>query len=282
MGKPPFRPRHGRVGQKSPRHLRNQGPTASETERAADRKIGYAELYGGAFSPEPDFTALPYLPALHNFVTVAMTEANPTAQYHMQALLHEYRGENLLVLGPQGNPAWRHFLAAFLPTLPELIEQRRDLASQHRIETLVDHFFASDNIDEEKKEFEFQEAQMRAQFLARERCLTSREVAALAGHTATNTAATAARWKSQGRIFAVNHGARDLFPAFQFASDGSPHPAIAKVLAIFAAKKQPWSTAFWFASNNGWLPHSAMPKQCLDDEAALLNAARQEAEPVIG
>jgi hypothetical protein len=80
-------------------------------------------------------------------------------------------------------------------------------------------------------------AQARKAFLAEFGTLTSREVAELAGSSASNRAALANRWKAEGRIFAVEMGGQTLFPAFQFSDDdGQPRPVIAEILEILQPK----------------------------------------------
>ena len=46
-------------------------------------------------------------------------------------------------------------------------------------------------------------------------------------YTAKDIQGPSAKWKREGRVFAVQDGEKDLFPAFQFA-DGEPLPVIKK------------------------------------------------------
>src|SRR5215213_383495 len=64
------------------------------------------------------------------------------------------------------------------------------------------------------------QAQARNQFLREFPTLTSHQVAEMSGSTASNAAAQANRWKAAGKIFAVNVGRGDRYPAFQFGDDG--------------------------------------------------------------
>jgi hypothetical protein len=120
----------------------------------------------------------------------------------------------------------------------------------------------------------------RRRFFEEVPCLTSEEVAALAGHTARNGSMTASRWKQAGRIFSVPGPREDVYPAFQF-QDGKPHPTVARVLAELPKRKSPWQVAFWFVSNNGWLG-GATPAARLADGDTVVAAARHEAEDIIG
>lgn len=120
----------------------------------------------------------------------------------------------------------------------------------------------------------------RRRFLETVPCLTSKQLAAMAGHNAKNEAMTASRWAQAGRIFSVPGPQEDLYPAFQF-QDGTPHPTVARVLAEMPEQKSSWQIAFWFVSNNGWLD-GATPAERLADCEAVVAAARHEVEKFIG
>jgi CheY-like chemotaxis protein len=122
-------------------------------------------------------------------------------------------------------------------------------------------------------------AEARRAFLAEFGTLTSREVAEFAGSRAQNRAALANRWKTEGKIFAVESGGQTLFPAFQFSDDdGQPRPVIAEILAVLQPRYSDWQTALWFTGRNGWLG-ARRPVDVLQSEPdAAVAAARQEAE----
>lgn len=73
---------------------------------------------------------------------------------------------------------------------------------------------------------------------------------------------------------------RVFFPAFQFGTDGQPHPALPKALRVFAeAEVDPWTVASWFrtvqallddATPADWMGHGR-------SEQRLLEAARRTA-----
>ena len=88
------------------------------------------------------------------------------------------------------------------------------------------------------------------------------------------------KWKREGRVFAVQDGEKDLFPAFQFA-DGQPLPIIKKILKALPDYLSPWQTAFWFESGNGWLD-GEIPQECLKNESEVIDAAEQLSKPTIG
>ncbi|MEP9404341.1 hypothetical protein [Sphingomonas sp. VNH70] len=122
---------------------------------------------------------------------------------------------------------------------------------------------------------------IRQRFMRDVETRTSTQVASLAGHTAKNRHQTAARWKSQRRVFAVPYQGQDWFPAFQFDDDGKPLAVIREVLAKLPAGRTPWQIAFWFVSSNSWLGGPA-PRDMLDDVAALIEAAGHERDEISG
>ena len=89
-----------------------------------------------------------------------------------------------------------------------------------------------------------------------------------------------AKWKHEGRIFAIQDDEKDLFPAFQF-SNGKPLPIIKEILEALPDYLGPWQTAFWFESGNGWLGGKT-PQECLKNKSKVIDAAEQLAKPEIG
>src|SRR6185295_87900 len=164
--------------------------------------------------------------------------------------------------------------------VPEIVRARRQEMTESNIDALVDAYLKDDPIAEARTEIETDNARERARFLSDVPCLTSRQIAEHAGHQAANTSITASRWKQQGRIFSVLWKGNELYPAFQFR-DGQPHPNVTKVLDQLPRRFSPWQVAFWFTSSNGWL-RGAVPADCLDDDIAIVTAARREGEPIVG
>ncbi len=121
---------------------------------------------------------------------------------------------------------------------------------------------------------------LRDRFVAETAPLTSTQVSEAFGYAGSNPYATAARWKKAGLIFSVHHRGTEYFPAFQFR-DGEPHPAIKPLLRALPASQSPWQRAFWFVSTNGWLGDRA-PVEVIDDLEAVLAAAKQEGQEVMG
>jgi hypothetical protein len=122
---------------------------------------------------------------------------------------------------------------------------------------------------------------IRQRFMHEVETLTSAEVAARAGHEAKNRHQTAARWKAQRRVFAVPYQGQDRYPTFQFDADGKPIPLIKKILEVLPASRTPWQTAFWFVSSNSWLGGPA-PREMLENEAGVLDAAAHESDEISG
>ncbi len=123
------------------------------------------------------------------------------------------------------------------------------------------------------------EAGMRADSIRRlighGKWLSAAQIAKEGGYSKSNPAAPANRWKKEGKAFAVNFKGQDLFAAYQFDQAMKPRPVIAEALVVLG-KKDPWKIAAWFGSVNGWL-RGRRPQDCLDDAAAVLQAAKQEA-----
>lgn len=156
---------------------------------------------------------------------------------------------------------------------------RRLYHSKVRNRQLLHHFLspAEEPSDAEILQLR-RNAEARKAFLAEFGALTSKQVAELVGSRATNRAALANRWKAQGRIFAIEAGGQTLFPAFQFAEDGQPRPAVADILAVFGPKAGGWQTALWFAGANGWLGAKRPVDLLKSAPEAVTAAARREAE----
>lgn len=178
------------------------------------------------------------------------------------------------------DPLVQQSVVSVIERVPEIVHARRDQISQANIDLLVDNFLRTEPTASARAEIELDNARERALFREQVPCYTSRQVAELAGHGATNASATTSRWKKAGRIFGVPWKDGDLYPAFQF-EEGRPRGIIARVLAALPARMTPWQTAFWLTSGNSWLD-GATPASMLDAGDAVVAAAEREAESVIG
>lgn len=164
--------------------------------------------------------------------------------------------------------------------VPEMVVSRKAEISERRIATLVDLLLGDDPAAEAMRAIEADNARERARFIRTVPTLTSKDLAAFAGHSAANASVTGSRWKQQGKVFSVPWRGGELYPAFQFR-DGRPHPAIKAILSELPKTMTAWQTAFWFVSSNSWLD-GRTPAETLDDETAVVEAAKREAEPIIG
>lgn len=122
--------------------------------------------------------------------------------------------------------------------------------------------------------------QMRRDYAKETPMLTAAQIHKMSGLRSRNTSVPASRWKAEGKIFALRIGGRDHYPAFQF-ENGAPRSIVKNILALMPPQMTPWQIAFWFASNNGWL-NGDKPRECLDNPAAVVDAARQMADIAIG
>ena len=99
-------------------------------------------------------------------------------------------------------------------------------------------------------------------------------------YTAEDIQDPSTKWKREGRVFAIQHDGKDMFPAFQFA-DGKPLPIIQKILEALPEDLTPWQTAFWFESGNGWLGGKT-PQECLKNESKVIDAAEHLGNSTVG
>ena len=141
--------------------------------------------------------------------------------------------------------------------------------SEKRIDAMVKEILNDQEWAEIDLEIEQENEEMRATYLQTTELYTDEDIQG-----------PSAKWKREGRVFAVHDGEKDLFPAFQFA-DGKPLPIIKKILKALPEDMSPWETAFWFESGNGWLD-GEVPQECLKNESDLIDAAEQLAKPMIG
>lgn len=182
------------------------------------------------------------------------------------------KGESALVIS-----APRSMLSA-IEQVAEQIAWERDQA-ERLLDALVDDDLAR-VLNQPRVLQLHRQAELRAEFLRRFEPLTSAEVAGLSGSNARNTSALANRWKSEGKIFAVSTGRADRFPAFQFGDDGKPLAVIADVIRAFDGESG-WTLALWFVAPSGWLNGLAPVDVLRNDPAAVAEAARRSAEPLI-
>ena len=122
--------------------------------------------------------------------------------------------------------------------------------------------------------------ELRRKYLDRTPTLTAEQVHRNSGLHSRNKSEPASRWKSEGKMFAIRIGRRDLYPAFQF-EDGVPRPVMRDVLSALPEGITAWQKALWFASGNGWLDGDE-PQRRLNDGLRVVEAARRLADPADG
>lgn len=109
----------------------------------------------------------------------------------------------------------------------------------------------------------------------------SERIAEDAGSKARNRSATASRWLSENRIFAVDHRGANLFPGFQFGPEGQPRPVIKRVLDVFAPYGlSGWEIALWFTTATGWLDDDRPVDLLIKSPDDVVEAARHAFEAV--
>ena len=122
-------------------------------------------------------------------------------------------------------------------------------------------------------------ASLRAEFIRTYELLDAEQVHGLYGSSAKNRAALAARWRSDRKIFAVEHGGRLLYPAFQFDEVGRPKAVVGRILKALGPATGPWQTAIWFTTPNSWLDRRK-PVELLEREPDLvIDAADDVSNP---
>ena len=122
-------------------------------------------------------------------------------------------------------------------------------------------------------------AKARARHLTEYRLLTAEVIHEMTGSTSANRSSTATRWRKKGRIFAVKHAGRTLYPAYQFQEDGHPYPVIEEVLSVFGKDLQGWQIALWMISPNGWLDGLPPVEYLAKQPEAVVKAAKHEVKP---
>ena len=174
-------------------------------------------------------------------------------------------------------------LETLLPFLDHLLVEKTGKIREKKLEELV-QFMASQLVSPSAVDTQMAHrlASRRARILNEFGYMTAEELADENNSQSANRSALADNWKKRRQVFSVNHRddsgrTREVFPLFQF-EDYKPIKAIQSVLDVFSDKKSSWKIAYWFASNNGWLPNQARPVDLLETTPdAILQAAHREA-----
>jgi hypothetical protein len=158
--------------------------------------------------------------------------------------------------------------SAGLDPLPAADSRRRE----HNAQPAIEHWR-----DRENRRWE----EMRAEFFAKHRCLSSSDVAEIVRSQARNRGAIAHLMEKQGRIFGLKDGVSSKrYPYFQFKGN-QPNPVIAEVLKHLSSVLSAWQIAFWFTSPDTWALNNRMPVDALDDDpGGVIEAARHAAAEI--
>ena len=162
--------------------------------------------------------------------------------------------------------------------LRSLVAAARQENSEERITQLLRATAPPDPLGAVELKVAEMSADLRREFLDQVPLRTSAQVHEHAGFPGGNPSQTVHRWRKQGKIFSVNHGGREWYPAFQFGADGRPLPLIAEILAILRrdAERTEWDNALWFAGDSGWLDGQRPIDRLDSDPESVKRAAEQE------
>ncbi|MGH9278717.1 MAG: hypothetical protein ACRD12_11535 [Acidimicrobiales bacterium] len=86
----------------------------------------------------------------------------------------------------------------------------------------------------------------------------------------------AQRWHRKGRIFGVEYEGATWYLGFQFDGAGNPLPVVAEILSQLGGWSD-WDIAAWFVRPNGLLDRDRPVDLVVDDPAAVVAAARRDA-----
>ncbi|MFC4311662.1 hypothetical protein ACFPN2_21420 [Steroidobacter flavus] len=163
--------------------------------------------------------------------------------------------------------------------LRSLVTAAREENADRRITQLVQAIAPEDPLADVELQVAESTVELRREFIDRVPVLTSADVHKNAGFPGSNPSQTVLRWRRSGKIFGINYGGRDLYPAFQFGVDGRPLPIVAELLAILKDNpdRTDWDNALWFAGDTGWLNGASPIERLQTDPESVRRAAEQEA-----
>jgi hypothetical protein len=161
--------------------------------------------------------------------------------------------------------------------LRSLVAAARQENSEARITQLLRAVATPDPLADVELKIAEATVDLRREFLERVPMLTSAQLHERAGFPGSNPSQTGLRWRKQGKLFSINHGGRELYPAFQLGPDGRPLPIVTELLAILARDpdRTEWDNALWFAGESGWLDGKT-PMELLQSEPQLVKRAAEQ------
>ncbi|WP_454887311.1 hypothetical protein [Sphingomonas oryzagri] len=248
---------------------------ATAVDPSAFANLVFANLVETARAKPAKRRGAPRSEAASDTLYIAPTVEGFSEQYRTAV---DHAIEQLTATGIAADPDRQALYAIVDKLLPDVRARHLERKIEQLLDVLAD---THDPMAEFHTAVAADNTAIRQRFMHEVETLTSAEVAARAGHEAKNRHQTAARWKAQRRVFAVPYQGQDRFPTFQFDADGKPLPLIKRILEVLPTSRSPWQTAFWFVSTNSWLGGPA-PRELLDDEAAVLDAAAHESDEIGG
>ncbi len=131
----------------------------------------------------------------------------------------------------------------------------------------------------------YRNAKARVDLAAEFPLLSGGQVAAAAQSGAANAHATASRWRTKNRVFAIPDSVGLLYPSFQFDHRGRPLPVMAALLAQLQPALDGWQLALWFTTATsrlgGLRPVDVLDSDDPTDHGLLLAAARAQAADIL-
>ena len=162
--------------------------------------------------------------------------------------------------------------------LRSLVSAARQENSDARITQLLRAMAPPDPLADVELKVAADTVDLRREFFERMPVLTSAQLHERVGFPGNNPSQTGLRWRKQGKLFSINHGGRELYPAFQLGSDGRPLPIVAELLEILGRDpdRTEWDNALWFADESGWLDGKTPIELMLFEPDLVKRAAEQE------
>ena len=106
--------------------------------------------------------------------------------------------------------------------------------------------------------------------------LTANDLSQKTGFKSTNPSAGPNRWKSSGKIFAIQLQGKDFYPEYALDEGFRPLPIIKKIVMMFGERKTAWGLATWFGSDNSWLDGRKPKDMLISAPEQVLLAAKEE------
>jgi hypothetical protein len=211
--------------------------------------------------------------APHSIVTVNVERSSDAAD-PMVSVRFTLIGSDSVQIDPDG---FQNRLSELAPTLASMVQD----AEIERAKRIIAAYAPEVRIT--PLEDELWSAQRRAgqAILTGTTWMTADEIGRKIGGSTKNPGMKPNRWKSEGRLFAVPWKGVDQYPLYAINSvNNLPWPALKEILKLFAGM-DPWRIATWFESSNARLG-DRKPREALDDQDAVVSAARAKLDRVDG